>query len=280
MSEKTMADAPVWYNAAQADAWASGYNSCLTDALAQQPSMRDHIISALDSPTVAAIARVFDPRYQRVDQSYSEQIASILEASFATRQPFGQIPASKFSPGDPVEVRKIDDQIDEIVIRRGDVHIEQMSNDSWFMGIDASDGSYWQFWFGAKNRKSHVAFTHCETVPAGDNLAPPVGVACAPSAAQESNISDYGNSPREIQRRALHVVSSPHIPGYHADEPELVRLAKSLAGAELNYRNSHDLKGGGHIETGRKWDLMRRAGDAIRKYFYDREEAPAQDGAR
>lgn len=39
----------------------------------------------LDGPTVAAIARVFDPKYARPDQSYSEQIASILAASIATR---------------------------------------------------------------------------------------------------------------------------------------------------------------------------------------------------
>src|SRR6185312_12396879 len=69
---------------------------------------------------------------------------------------------SKFTPGEPVEIRKVDDAIDEIVIRRGDVHIEQMSADGWFMGVEASDGGYWQFWFGAKNRKSHVEFRHTE----------------------------------------------------------------------------------------------------------------------
>jgi hypothetical protein len=76
------------------------------------------------------------------------------------------VPATKFSPGDPVEVRKIDNAIDEIVIRRGDVHIEQMSADGWFMGVNGCDGSYWQFWFGAKNRKSHVEFRHTETITA------------------------------------------------------------------------------------------------------------------
>ncbi len=53
--------------------------------------------------------------------------------------------------------------IDEIIIRGGNVHIERMSNDGWFMGIEAADGSYWQFWFGAKNYKSHVEFRHTET---------------------------------------------------------------------------------------------------------------------
>lgn len=72
------------------------------------------------------------------------------------------LPESNFTPGDPVEIRKVEDEIDEIVIRRGDVHIEQMSADSWFMGVDALDGSYWQFWFGAKNHKSHVEFRHVE----------------------------------------------------------------------------------------------------------------------
>lgn len=37
-----------------------------------------------------------------------------------------------------------------------------------------------------------------------------------------------------------------------------------LAGAEADYRRIHDLVGGDHRETGRAWDLMRRAGDAAR----------------
>lgn len=77
---------------------------------------------------------------------------------------------SKFSLGDAVEVRKQKDVIDEIVIRRGDVHIEQMSADGWFMGVNASDGSYWQFWFGAKNGRSAVEFLHTEHVTAGEQV--------------------------------------------------------------------------------------------------------------
>ena len=66
-----------------------------------------------------------------------------------------------------VEIRRNPDQsIDEIVIRGGDVHIEQMDGNSWFMGVEAKDGSYWQFWFGAKNRKSLVEFRHTEMTPA------------------------------------------------------------------------------------------------------------------
>lgn len=61
-----------------------------------------------------------------------------------------------------VEIRKQNDAIDEIIVKGGTVHIEQMSNDGWFMGVDGLDGSYWQFWFGAKNRKSHVEFRHTE----------------------------------------------------------------------------------------------------------------------
>jgi hypothetical protein len=91
---------------------------------------------------------------------------------------------TNFSPGDPVEIREQNDAIDEIVIRRGDVHIEQMSADGWFMGIDAADGSYWQFWFGAKNRKSHVEFRHTETVPAKEN-AEHAALASPPSARRE-----------------------------------------------------------------------------------------------
>ena len=47
----------------------------------------------------------------------------------------------------------------------GNLHIEQMSDDGWFLGLDMPDGSYWQFWFGSKNRKSHVEFRHVETSP-------------------------------------------------------------------------------------------------------------------
>lgn len=66
-----------------------------------------------------------------------------------------------------VEIRRNPDQsIDEICIDGGSVHIEQMDDSGWFMGVEGKDGSYWQFWFGAKNRKSHVEFRHTETVTA------------------------------------------------------------------------------------------------------------------
>ena len=32
--------------------------------------------------------------------------------------------------------------------------------------LAAKDGSYWQFWFGSKNRRSAVEFRHTETSPA------------------------------------------------------------------------------------------------------------------
>jgi hypothetical protein len=57
------------------------------------------------------------------------------------------------------------------------------------------------------------------------------------------------------------------------EETELELLAKRLAGAELNYRDSYQSNGDSHIETGRKWDKMRKAGDAIRQYFFEREES-------
>lgn len=50
-------------------------------------------------------------------------------------------------------------------------------------------------------------------------------------------------------------------------EPEIDLLAKRLAGAEVNYRNAYEQHGGSHIETGRAWDKMRRAGNAIRDYY-------------
>ncbi len=63
-----------------------------------------------------------------------------------------------------VEIRPNDDgSIDEIVASGCNLHIEQMSADGWYMGIEAKDGSYWQFWFGSKNRRSAVEFRHTET---------------------------------------------------------------------------------------------------------------------
>lgn len=72
-----------------------------------------------------------------------------------------------------VEIRPNDDKsIDEIVAKKVAIlHIEQMSDDGWFMGLDMEDGSYWQFWFGAKNRKAHVEFRHVEHITAAANKA-------------------------------------------------------------------------------------------------------------
>ncbi len=39
---------------------------------------------------------------------------------------------------------------------------------------------------------------------------------------------------------------------------------EDLSSAEAAYRLSHDLNGDGHIQTGRAWDAMRRAGDKAR----------------
>jgi hypothetical protein len=68
---------------------------------------------------------------------------------------------------EPMEIRRNPDgSIDEIVMRLPlNVHIEQMDDSGWFMGVEMEDGTYWQFWFGAKNRKSHVEFRHVETSP-------------------------------------------------------------------------------------------------------------------
>jgi hypothetical protein len=66
-----------------------------------------------------------------------------------------------------VEVRNDDKGgIDEIIVKDALVHIERMSNAGWFLGISPKDGSFWQFWFGAKNGRSHVEFTHTEHTPA------------------------------------------------------------------------------------------------------------------
>lgn len=55
------------------------------------------------------------------------------------------------------------------------------------------------------------------------------------------------------------------------EELQIDLLAKALAGAELNYRDAHDRLGDSNIETGRRRDQMRRAGDAIRDYFSDKD---------
>ena len=78
-----------------------------------------------------------------------------------------------------VEIRKNEDgSIDEVIAKGCDLCVEQMSADGWYMGLYFPDGDYWQFWFGAKNRKSHVEFLHTEhsppkqpTSPASDSAA-------------------------------------------------------------------------------------------------------------
>src|SRR5687768_15604762 len=76
--------------------------------------------------------------------------------------------ARRHHPGltaEAVEVRRQGDGIDEIVARNCSLHIERMSDHGWFVGVEGSDGSYWQFWLGAKNGRSHVEARHTETTP-------------------------------------------------------------------------------------------------------------------
>ena len=54
------------------------------------------------------------------------------------------------------------------------------------------------------------------------------------------------------------------------DNPGAALLATIEAGRELafceqDYRKRHDLRGGGHMSTGRAWDMMRRHGDKLRQ---------------
>lgn len=53
----------------------------------------------------------------------------------------------------------------------------------------------------------------------------------------------------------------------------LVDAAEKLSNAECGYRLCHDVKGDGHIETGRAWDYMRRCGDALRAALSQLAEA-------
>lgn len=76
-----------------------------------------------------------------------------------------QIPAN-LGPAPAVEIRhNADGSIDEIVAKGATLHIEQMTADGWYMGLDMPDGSLWQFWFGSKNRRAAVEFRHTETTP-------------------------------------------------------------------------------------------------------------------
>jgi hypothetical protein len=49
-------------------------------------------------------------------------------------------------------------------------------------------------------------------------------------------------------------------------EHQVMREALNLlADAERSYRKAHDLHGDGSRESGRAWDMMRRAGDHARR---------------
>lgn len=60
--------------------------------------------------------------------------------------------------------------------------------------------------------------------------------------------------------RGLPIPDAPSL----AAQDGLVEAAGELAFAEAEYRRKHDLCGRGHIDTGRAWDRMRRAGDKVR----------------
>jgi hypothetical protein len=56
-------------------------------ALRAAPAPQGEVLaSAIDSPTVEALAKVFDPRHQRPDKSYSEQIVEILAPRLALQR--------------------------------------------------------------------------------------------------------------------------------------------------------------------------------------------------
>lgn len=52
-----------------------------------------------------------------------------------------------------------DDEIDEIVFSNADVHIEQMSDNCWWIGVDLPDGGYWA---GNFHTKKKMTFTEQE----------------------------------------------------------------------------------------------------------------------
>ena len=58
---------------------------------------------------------------------------------------------------------------------------------------------------------------------------------------------------------------------------ELEKLARELERAESRYRIAHDIHGGSSLETGRAWDLMRRAGDYVRQALAAKEAVDEAD---
>ena len=150
----------------------------MTDTRAAMDDMRDpEVASAMRAEEAAAAATPGDEISQHIGwlKQYVEGMTAAnwqdmrLRADRQLAQLSKDLDArdvAQAAPNcDPVEVRLLDGAIDEIIIRRSDVHIEQMSAGGWFMGVDACDGSHHHFWFGATNGKSHVEFRHTETTP-------------------------------------------------------------------------------------------------------------------
>jgi hypothetical protein len=54
--------------------------------------------------------------------------------------------------------------IDEIVLEGVDcVHIEQMNDGCWWIGIDLADGGYWAGNFATLSRRARMTFTEQES---------------------------------------------------------------------------------------------------------------------
>lgn len=53
-------------------------------------------------------------------------------------------------------------EIDEIVLHNATVHIEQMGDECWWIGITLPDGGYWAGNFFARSKK-RMTFTQRET---------------------------------------------------------------------------------------------------------------------
>ena len=75
-----------------------------------------------------------------------------------------------------VEIRKNDDgSIDEVIAKGCAIHLEQMHKNAWYLGIDADDGSHWQFWLGAKNgSRVVVLYTEMTEIVACPTPSPPL----------------------------------------------------------------------------------------------------------
>jgi hypothetical protein len=131
-----------------------------------------------------------------------------------------------------IEVRLQNGTIDEVVARCCNLHIEQLSNQDWSVGITATNGDSAMFNIGAKNNRTHVVMTEIEHLMAAENaaLSPPSGG----DEAKESEGGVEGHAPKRREpenadvRDRAGIKPGPSEPSPPADRREIVAQALSF----------------------------------------------------